>query len=77
MTDKPVRRTFVFREGRVSKGGRNPPNPGTWRPPAPQGSGGQAAGKQQGQDGGGTDSDASQGDMKDGGDTGGDQASQP
>lgn len=28
------------KEGMIKKGGQNPPVPTTWRPPAPQGSGG-------------------------------------
>jgi hypothetical protein len=35
--------TEVFQEGQVNKGGQNPPNKGSARPAAPQGSGGQSA----------------------------------
>jgi hypothetical protein len=35
-----MREASALTEGRISKGGHNPPNTSTLRPPAPQGSGG-------------------------------------
>lgn len=42
MSDKPENKPVRVTEGQ-SKGGQNPPDPGSKRPPAPQGSGGQSA----------------------------------
>jgi len=50
MRDSSEGRNVVpLTEGQVSKGGQNPPNPGSARPPAPQGSGGQSPQNQGGQ----------------------------